>query len=120
MGAHQPGAATSIEVTGQSEQSKLLTVGEHRPGGPTIAEPDDSRPAATARSRTRRPWRRRRRSLDSGCRLSLIWPALMADISGTVQGTRYVTRGEMPFPNECPLYGNRCELAMESAVTGRE
>jgi hypothetical protein len=40
MCAHQPGAATPIEVTGQSGQSKLLTAGEHRPGGPTIAEPD--------------------------------------------------------------------------------
>jgi hypothetical protein len=40
--AHQPGTATSIEVTGQSGQSKLLTVGEHRPGGPTTAVPDDS------------------------------------------------------------------------------
>ena len=34
MRAYQPGAATSIEVTGQSGQSKLHTVGEHRPGGP--------------------------------------------------------------------------------------
>ncbi len=42
MRAYQPGAATSIEVTGQSGQSELHTVGEHRPGGPTTAEPDDS------------------------------------------------------------------------------
>ncbi len=40
MWTHQPGAATSIEVTGQSGQSKLRTVGGHRTGGPTIAEPD--------------------------------------------------------------------------------
>ena len=42
MGAYQPGAATSIEVTGQSGQSKLHTVGEHRPGGLATAESDDS------------------------------------------------------------------------------
>jgi hypothetical protein len=42
MGAYQPGAATSIEVTGQSGQSESHTVGEHRPGGPATAEPDDS------------------------------------------------------------------------------
>ena len=34
MKAYQPGAVTSNEVTGQSGQSKLHTVGEHRPGGP--------------------------------------------------------------------------------------
>ena len=39
---YQPGTATSIEVTGQSRQSKLHTVREHRPGGPTTAGPDDS------------------------------------------------------------------------------
>ncbi len=32
MGAHQQGAAASIEVTGQSEKTKLHAVGEHRPG----------------------------------------------------------------------------------------
>ena len=34
MRAYQQGAVTSNEVTGQSGQSKLHTVGEHRPGGP--------------------------------------------------------------------------------------
>jgi hypothetical protein len=34
MRVYQPGAATSIGVTGQSGQSKLHTVGEHLPGGP--------------------------------------------------------------------------------------
>ena len=34
MRAYQQGAVTSNEVTGQSGQSKLHPVGEHRPGGP--------------------------------------------------------------------------------------
>jgi hypothetical protein len=42
MGAHQPGAAASIELTGQSGKTKLQAVGEHCPGGPTTAEPDYS------------------------------------------------------------------------------
>ncbi len=42
MRAYQPGAATSVKVPGQSGQSKLHTVGEHRPGGPATAEPVDS------------------------------------------------------------------------------
>ena len=47
MRAYQPGAAvTSTEVTGQSGQSELRAVGEHRPGGPATAEPEDlMRPA---------------------------------------------------------------------------
>ncbi len=60
-----------------------------------------ARPAATTRSRTRMPGRRRR-SLDSDGGRPLIWPDLMADIGGTVQGTRYVTRGGMPFPQREP------------------
>ena len=36
-GPRQPGAAKPMEVTGQSGQSKLHTVGEHRPGGPVTA-----------------------------------------------------------------------------------
>jgi hypothetical protein len=44
MGQYQPGTAMPFEVTGQSGQSKLRrllrTVGGHRPGGPTIADPD--------------------------------------------------------------------------------
>jgi hypothetical protein len=40
--AYQPGAATSIEVSGQSGQSELHTVGELRSGGPATAELDDS------------------------------------------------------------------------------
>jgi hypothetical protein len=54
MRAYQHGAATSIEVTGQSGQSKLHIVGEHRPGRPATAEPDDSDaydgPAVTLRT----------------------------------------------------------------------
>ena len=42
MGAHQPGAAASIELTGRSGKTKLHAVGKHRPGGPTTAEPDYS------------------------------------------------------------------------------
>ena len=30
-----------MEVTGQSGQAELLAVGEYRPCGPTITEPDD-------------------------------------------------------------------------------
>ncbi len=41
MRAYQTGAATSIEATGQSGQSKFHSVGEHRPGRPATAEPDN-------------------------------------------------------------------------------
>ena len=40
MGPYQPGTVMPFEVTGQSGQSKLHTVGGHRPGGPTMAVPD--------------------------------------------------------------------------------
>jgi hypothetical protein len=51
--------AESSEATGQSVQSKLHTDGEHRPSGPTTAEPDDSEHYAWARSSmTRDQWRR--------------------------------------------------------------
>ena len=40
MGPYQPGTAMPFGVTGQSGQSKLHIVGGHRPGGPTIADPD--------------------------------------------------------------------------------
>ena len=40
MGPYLPGTAMPFEVTGQSGQAKLHTVGGHRPGGPTIADPD--------------------------------------------------------------------------------
>ena len=51
---YQPGTATSIEVTGQSRQSKLHTVREHRPGGPTTAGPDDSDASLARRYRAPR------------------------------------------------------------------
>jgi hypothetical protein len=85
MWAHQPGAGTSMEVTGQSGQSKLHTVVKHLPGGHATAEPDDSdvrracsytalRPGMARDRRRSRPWdgrqararnRRRRPGSDS-------------------------------------------------------
>ncbi len=48
------GDAKSSEATGQSVQSKLHTVGEHRPGGPTTAELDDSDVSLASRYRALR------------------------------------------------------------------
>ena len=90
MWTHQPGAATPIKVTGQSGQSKLLTIGEHRPGGPTIAEPDDSdvRPACSYNAQP-----------DSEAREA---EAREAEAELGLGGMRYVTRGELPLPQRAP------------------
>ena len=75
MGLYQPGTAMPFGVTGQSGQSKLRTAGEHRPGRPTIADPErltcsyNVQPDSEAR--------------EAEAELGLgrhIWPALMADI----------------------------------------
>jgi hypothetical protein len=67
------------------------------------------------RLRSSRRWRR---SLDSDVDMSHTWPALMADMGGTMRGTRCVTRG-IAVDNEHPLYANRCELAIELAVASQ-
>jgi hypothetical protein len=58
------------------------------------------------------------RSSDSDADMLHTWPALMADMGGTIRGTRCVTRGNA-VDNEHPLYANRCELAVELVVTSR-
>jgi hypothetical protein len=73
--------------------------------------------AELGRGRTSSP-RSRRRSLDSDVDMSHTWPALMADMGGTMRGTRCVTRG-IAVDNEHPLYANRCELAVELVVTSQ-
>jgi hypothetical protein len=67
------------------------------------------------RLRSSRRWRR---SLDSDADMSHTWPALMADMGGTMRGTRCVTRG-IAVDNEHPLYANWCELAVELAVASQ-
>ena len=51
--------------------------------------------AELGRGRTSSPrsWRGRQ-SLDSDTGVSHTWPAVIDDISGTIQGTRYVMRGK--------------------------
>ena len=93
MGPYQPGTAMPFGVTGQSGQSKLRTAGGHRPGGPTIADPE--RPACSYNVQPDSEAREAEAELGLGRH---IWPALMADIGGT----RYVTRGNMPFPQRAP------------------
>ena len=43
----------------------------------------------------------------------------MADVGGGRHAIRDEGRSAAVPPNERPLYGNRCELAEESAVIGR-
>ncbi len=77
------------QVTGQSGQSELHTVGGHRPGGPRIAEPTTPiriRPACSYNAQSDSEAREAEAELGLGRH---VWPALMADIGGT----RYVTRG---------------------------
>ena len=123
-------------VTGQSGQSELHTVGGHRPGGPSIAEPggsDRQRPAP----QLQRGWRGR--SLDSESpSLQLVWSATatelqqsnraatelqqqsldsesatrMVGLDGGHWGGRRDARREAKcgrFPKEHPLHGSRCE-----------
>ena len=88
-----------------------LRLGPEQHGSGPVAE--------LGRGRTSSPRsRRRRRSLDSDADMLHTWPALMADMGGTMRGTRCVTRG-MPLTNEHPLYANRCELAVELVVTSQ-
>jgi len=108
MGPYQPGTAMPFGVTGQSGQSKLRTAGGHRPGGPTIADPE--RPACSYNVQPDSEAREAEAELGLGRH---IWPALMADIGGT----RYVTRGNMPFPQRAPpvresvrVGGGKCRL----------
>ena len=108
MGQYQPGTAMPFEVTGQSGQSKLRAAGGHRPGGPTIADPE--RPARSYNVQPDSEAREAEAELGLGRH---IWPALMADIGGT----RYVTRGNMPFPQRAPpvresvrVGGGKCRL----------
>ena len=75
MGPYQPGTAMPFGVTGQSGQSKLRTAGGHRPGGPTIADPE--RPACSYNVQPDSEAREAEAELGLGRHL---WPALMADI----------------------------------------
>ncbi len=87
MGPYQPGTAMPFEVTGQSGQSTpsedIVPAGQR--------SPNRTRPACSYNVQTDSETREAEAELELGRH---IWPALMADI----EGTRYVTRGEMPFP----------------------
>ena len=86
-------APASIEATGNpSHRWRTSSPAGQRLGPPNRMTRTSARPAATAQPDSEA--RRRRRFLDSDGGLSLMCPALMADIGGT----RYVTRGELPLP----------------------